>query len=163
MFITKGDGIMLPPSAADESAVTILYMQLLNHWNHREAGAMAGLFLEDGHVVGFDGSQIDGRAQIAAEMGRIFHDHQTAVYFGKVREIRFLGADTALLRGVVGMLPPGQSDIDPAVNAIQSLVALKQNEEWQIALFQNTPAQFHGRPEVAAALTEELRQLLTSL
>jgi len=28
-----------------------------------------------------------------------------------------------------------------------------------IALFQNTPAQFHGRPELAQQLTEELRQL----
>lgn len=28
------------------------------------------------------------------------------------------------------------------------------------ALFQNTPAQFHGRPELVEALTEELRQLL---
>ncbi|MGH2514102.1 MAG: SgcJ/EcaC family oxidoreductase, partial [Ktedonobacterales bacterium] len=31
---------------------------------------------------------------------------------------------------------------------------------WYVALFQNTPAQFHGRPEVSAALTAELRQLL---
>jgi len=27
-------------------------------------------------------------------------------------------------------------------------------------LFQNTPAQFHGRPELVQQLTEELRQLL---
>ena len=31
---------------------------------------------------------------------------------------------------------------------------------WRIALYQNTPAQFHGRPELSRALTEELRQLL---
>jgi uncharacterized protein (TIGR02246 family) len=154
---------MATSSAADESAVSILYMQLLNHWNHREAGAMAGLFLGDGHVVGFDGSQIDGRAQIAAEMARIFHEHQTAVYVGKIREIRFLSAETVLLRAVVGMIPPGQDDINPAVNAIQTLVAVKQAEEWYAVLFQNTPAQFHGRPELAAALTAELRELLKSL
>lgn len=28
------------------------------------------------------------------------------------------------------------------------------------ALFQNTPAQFHGRPELAQQLTAELQQLL---
>lgn len=28
------------------------------------------------------------------------------------------------------------------------------------ALFQNTPAQFHGRPELAESLTAELRELL---
>jgi hypothetical protein len=58
------------------------------------------------------------------------------------------------------MLPPGKSDINPAVNTIQSLVAVKQAGQWRIALYQNTPAQFHGRPELSQALTEELRQLL---
>jgi hypothetical protein len=32
--------------------------------------------------------------------------------------------------------------------------------KWRIALFQNTPAQFHGRPELVQQLTEQLRQLL---
>ena len=51
-------------------------------------------------------------------------------------------------------------EINPAVNAIQSLVAVTRDGRWRIALFQNTPAQFHGRPELAQQLTEELRQLL---
>ncbi len=55
---------------------------------------------------------------------------------------------------------PGQSDLNPAVNAIQTLVVVKHAGQWQIALLQNTPAQFHGRPDLAEALTEELRQLL---
>jgi len=77
-----------------------------------------------------------------------------------VREVRFLSTDIALLRAVVGMVPPGQNDINPAVNAIQSLVAVKDKDIWRITLFQNTPAQFHGRPELAEELTKELRQLL---
>jgi hypothetical protein len=58
------------------------------------------------------------------------------------------------------MVPPGQSDINPAVNAIQTLIAAKHNNQWRIAVFQNTPATFHGRPELSENLTEELRQLL---
>jgi hypothetical protein len=58
------------------------------------------------------------------------------------------------------MMSPGQSDLNPAVNTIQTLVAVKRAGKWRIAIFQNTPAQFHGRPELAQALTEELRQLL---
>jgi len=58
------------------------------------------------------------------------------------------------------MIPPGSSDINPAVNAIQTLTAIKQDGQWSIALFQNTPAQFHGRPDLSEALTAELRQLL---
>ncbi len=60
---------------------------------------------------------------------------------------------------LAGMTPPGKKEINPAVNAIHSLVAVKQDHAWQIALFQNTPAQFHGRPELAQALTEELQRL----
>jgi hypothetical protein len=58
------------------------------------------------------------------------------------------------------MVPPGQSDINPAVNALQTLVVVLRADEWRIALLQNTPAQFHGRPEMAEALTRELRELL---
>jgi uncharacterized protein (TIGR02246 family) len=137
-----------------------LYDQLLDCWNQRSAGDFAALFSENGSVVGFDGSQMHGRAAIAAELGRIFADHQTAPYVGKVREVRLLAPDVALLRAIVGMVPPGQADINPAVNAVQSLVATRQAGAWRIALFQNTPAQFHGRPDLAEQLTSELRQLL---
>jgi uncharacterized protein (TIGR02246 family) len=137
-----------------------LYRQLLDAWNQGNAHDFAGLIAEDGNVVGFDGSQMNGRAEVETELSRIFNDHQTAAYIAKVREVRFLTPETAVLRAVVGMIPAGQSDINPATNSIQTLVATKQGNGWTIAVFQNTPAQFHGRPEVSAALTEELRQLI---
>ena len=46
------------------------------------------------------------------------------------------------------------------VNAHQTLVAVKHDGLWRIQLFQNTPAQFHGRPELVQHMTEELRQVL---
>jgi uncharacterized protein (TIGR02246 family) len=145
---------------ADDTEVRALYEQLLDSWNRRNAADFAALVAEDGNLVGFDGSPINGRAEIESQIRQIFADHQTAAYVGKVREVRLLTPDTALLRAVVGMVPPGQTDLNPAVNAIQSLVAVKRAGKWRIALFQNTPAQFHGRPEMAEQLTEELRQLL---
>ena len=74
--------------------------------------------------------------------------------------MRFLAPGVAVLRAVADMVPPWQSDLNPAVNTIQTLVAAEHDGQWHIALFQNTPAQFHGRPELAQELTEELRQLL---
>ena len=56
------------------------------------------------------------------------------------------------------MVPSGQSEINPAVNAIQTLIGQKEQEEFLIALFQNTPAAFHGRPELSRQLTEELQE-----
>ena len=58
------------------------------------------------------------------------------------------------------MVPPGQQDLNPAVNAVQTLVAAKHEGKWRIELYQNTPAQFHGRPDLAQRLTDELRKLL---
>ena len=148
------------PSVADTQSPETLYQRLLEAWNRRNAADYAALIAENGNLVGFDGSQLDGRAAIEAEIGRIFSHHQTARYIGKVREVRRLAPDVVLVRAVVGMVPPGQNDINPAVNAIQSLVAVRDAGVWRIALFQNTPAQFHGRPELAQQLSDELRALL---
>ena len=149
-----------PAGPIDQAALAALYQQLLDAWNRRDAAAMAALFAEDGHVIGFDGSQYHGGAEIAAEIGKVFANHQTARYIWKIKEMRLLSPDCALLRAVVGMVSPGQTDLNPAVNALQTVVATRQGSTWRIELFQNTPAQFHGRPDLAQALTAELRQLL---
>ena len=146
--------------STDETRVRSLYQELLEQWNKRSGREMADLFAEDGNLIGFDGSQINGRPEIGSVLGQIFADHPTAAYVAIVREVRFLSPSVAVLRAVAGMLPPGQSDINPAVNAVQTLVAVRSDGQWRIALFQNTPAQFHGRPELSEALTKELRQLL---
>jgi uncharacterized protein (TIGR02246 family) len=145
---------------SNDKAVRDLYHQLLDGWNRHSADNFADCYTEDGSSVGFDGSQMNGRAEIQSTLAQIFADHVTAAYIGKVHEVRFLTPDVAMLRAVVSMIPPGKSDINPERNAIQSLVAVKENGQWRIALFHNTPAKFDGRPELAAALTEELRQLL---
>jgi uncharacterized protein (TIGR02246 family) len=146
--------------SADEAKVSALYRQLLDCWNRRAAAEFAALFAEDGNSVGFDGSQLNGRSEIEASLRQIFADHPTAAYIAKIREVRFLTSEIAILRAVAGMVPAGQTDLNPAVNAVQSLVACQSTSRWRIALFQNTPAQFHGRPELAQELTAELRQLL---
>ena len=147
------------PSPA-EIEVRALYRQLLDEWNKPSAGGFAALFTHDGSTVGFDGSMLDGSAEIESVLSQIFANHQTAPYVAKVRSVRFLAPTVAILRAVAGMVPPGQSDLNPAVNAIQTLVAAKDADHWRIVLFQNTPAAFHGRPEASEQLTEELRQLL---
>jgi uncharacterized protein (TIGR02246 family) len=150
----------MPADAAGNETIAALYRHLLDCWNERDASAFAACFTDDGYSIGFDGSQMSGRAEIAATLSQIFADHMTARYVGKIRAINLLAPDVAVLRAVVGMVPRGQSDINPAVNAIQTVVAARRDGEWGIAQLQSTPAQFHGRPELSEALTQELRQLL---
>jgi uncharacterized protein (TIGR02246 family) len=137
-----------------------LYEQILFAWNQQDAAAMAAQFEEDGNLVGFDGSQADSRAAIEDHLRPIFADHPTAAYVAKVREIQMLRRDVGLLRAVVGMIPPGSNDINPAGNTIQTLVAVEGADGWRAALFQSTPAAWHGRPQDSAALTEELRDAM---
>jgi len=56
------------------------------------------------------------------------------------------------------MIPPGKMELDPQLNAHQTLIAVKENDVWRVELFQNTPAQFHGRPDLVEQMTKELRQ-----
>jgi uncharacterized protein (TIGR02246 family) len=111
-------------------------------------------------VIGFDGSQMSGATEVEKELERIFSHHPTAAYVTIEKELRFLSADVALLRTVAGMVPPGASDIKPEVNSIQTMIATRNEGGWRIALFQNTPAAFHGRPELTQQLTDELRSQL---
>jgi len=104
-----------PPSrehdapSTDENAVRALYRQILEGWNTRNPQAFAAPFAEDGEVIGFDGSQMSGRTEIAATLQQIFAEHVTAPYVSKVRSVRGLSPEASVLRAIVGMVPPGQA------------------------------------------------------
>ncbi len=137
-----------------------LYHHLLDAWNNRNASGMAELFTEDGESIGFDGSQSIGRMEIFSHLNPIFEHRPTATFVSKVKSVRFLSKNVAILRAIAGMIPPGASDINPKVNTLHTLIVIYTEGNWRIQLFQNTPAQFHGRPELVEQMTEELRQLL---
>ena len=137
-----------------------LFDRLIDAWNRRDANAFAGCFAPNGSMVGFDGTQIDGREAIEQHIGAVFGSHQTARFVTIVREVRDLAPTVVLLRANAGMVPPGKDDINPATNAAQSLVGVHEGANWRVALFQNTPSALHGRPEDAARLTEELRNAM---
>lgn len=141
-------------------AIRTLYRRILDGWNARDGAAFAAPFRDDGESIGFDGTLHSGRERIAGRLDRIFADHRTARYVGTVRDVRLIGPGAAVLRAVAGMVPPGSSDIDPDANCVQTLTASQLMGEWHVALFQNTPAAYHGRPEAAEALSAELRALL---
>ena len=144
-----------------DAAVRGLYTRLLQAWNERDADAYAALFARDGAMIGFDGSQADG-SQILDHLRPIFDDHPTASYVAKVRATHPLAPDAVLLRAIAGMVPPGGHQLNPAVNAVQTLVAEHRADGWRVVLFQNTPAQYHGRPELTEQHLGELEPLRSS-
>ena len=141
----------------DRLAVRSLYAGVLDAWNRRNAEEMAAPFAKQCLLIGFDGSTMHSRDEIARAMAAIFTDHATGAYVGKVRSVQVVTPGVVLLLAATGVVPAGAADLNPALNAWQTVVAQQQDDGWQIVQMQTTPAQFHGRPELVAQLTEELR------
>src|SRR5262245_65627513 len=136
--------------------VVPLYTRMIEAWNRRDADGFADLFTETCNVIGFDGSQMNGRTQTASELRTVFANHPTASYVAKIRAVTPLDAHVTLLRAVVGMIPPGQHELNPAVNAVQSVVVVLDDGVPKVGLLPNTQEAFHGRHP----LSEELDGML---
>jgi uncharacterized protein (TIGR02246 family) len=145
-----------------ENEVRALYDTLITAWNDHDGSAMAAPFAEDGVIIGFDGSVSSGSQAIGSEMANIFADHETGRYAVKVTSVRELGQHAVILRAIAGLVPPGRTAINPETNSHQSVVAERQHGQWRIVLFQNTPAQFHGRPSLVEEMTRELQAVADS-
>lgn len=139
-----------------------VYRRLLDAWNRRSADDFAALFAPDGHTVGLDGSPLNGPEAIAASLREIFAKGLTSRYVAKVREVTTLGPGVSLLRAIVGMVAPGQIDVDPSDNAIQSVVLVPDGDRLRVALLHNTPAAFRERPHLRDDHTRELTEVLRS-
>jgi uncharacterized protein (TIGR02246 family) len=143
-----------------DQATRALYRKLLQAWNDRDAAGMCALLAPDGSMVGFDGSSFSGPDEALKHLKPILDTMPTPTYVASVREVRALGPDTTLLRAAAGMVPRGKGNINPALNALQVMIALRVGDQWRVAHFQTTPAAFHERPEQSDALSLELRTAL---
>ncbi len=139
--VIRGEAAHGPTELEKDTAVRHLYEAVLAAWNRRD---------------------VNGAHEVEAHLAPIFADHPTPAYVGLVEELRSLSPDIMLLRAVSGLVPPTQDDIVPALNAIQTLVAARRGNTWQVEMFHNTSAQFHGRPDLADALTAKLREALVT-
>jgi uncharacterized protein (TIGR02246 family) len=147
------------PQTSDEVIIVELYHRLLQAWNRQDAKEFSKLFSGTGLAIGFDGTQMMGHSEIEEILKTIFADHKTGSYVFKVRTILHIDTHCLLLHAVAGMIPAGETKINPAINAVQTLLAVNRDSRWHIDLFQNTPAQFHGNPVLFKSLSDELNEL----
>ena len=148
-------------AAADEAAVRGLVQQLMDGWNQGSGAGFAAPFAEDGDQVAFDGTRLSGRQHIADFHQMLFDRFLRGTrLIGKVTDIRFLTPDVALAHGIGGTVMPGEADLAPDRNSVQTLIAIKRDGEWRLARLHNSRADFMGRPEAVQAMTDALRQLL---
>src|SRR5689334_8017139 len=138
-----------------------LYRAIVDAWNARDAERMAAAFADDGTLIGFDGSTVETRTGICGHLQPIFASHPTASYVALERETRNLSPTVSIVRAIAGMIPPNGTDFKPELTTVHTLVAILDGAmpepRWKAAIFQATPAAWHGRPNDLAAVLDELR------
>src|ERR671926_12576 len=116
------------PSAADEAEVRALYHHLMKGWNQGRGDVFAAPFAEDADLVGFDGTHLRGRREIASFHQQLFDSWvKGSRLVGKVTSLRFLAPTVALMHAVGGTVMAGQTDLEPERNSVQTLVAVKED------------------------------------
>jgi uncharacterized protein (TIGR02246 family) len=138
-----------------------LYRAIIDAWNARDAERMSRAFADDGTLIGFDGSTIETRSGVCDHLQPIFASHPTASYVAIERETRRLTPTVAVVRAIAGMIPPNGTDFKPELTTVHTLVAILDGTlpeaRWKAAIFQATPAAWHGRPNDLATVLDELR------
>jgi uncharacterized protein (TIGR02246 family) len=148
-------------SGTDESEIRLLYTRLMNGWNLGSGEAFAAPFDDDADLVAFDGTHFKGREQIA-----LFHQEAFNMFLkgtrlvGKVRSVKFLSQEIAVMHTVGGTIMAGKTDIEPERNSVQTIVVAKRGGKWSMVAFQNTRATYVIPTGQGGGLTEELRKLL---
>src|SRR5918997_954362 len=145
---------------AGEAAVRDLYRELMDGWNRGSGEAFASAFTGDGDLVAFDGTHFEGRGEIAPFHQELFDKWlKGSRLVGKVKNVRFLSPDVALMHAVGSTVMRGKSEPSPERDSIQTLVAIRQDGQWRLAAFQNTRVRPMG-PNPIAFLLWALTDLL---
>ena len=128
----------------DAAECLALYTRLLEAWNRRSAGDFAALFEPDGHAIGFDGSQMNGRAEIAPALN-------APVSYANSGEIRSELA--AAMAGNAAYAGLATIQFARPVSAQHWLQASNPSERWKWDfMFQDLPpVKFAGTPRATSA------------
>jgi uncharacterized protein (TIGR02246 family) len=124
---------------ADVEAVRDLYRELMDGWNRGNGEVFAAVFTEDGDLVAFDGTHFKGREEIAPFHQGLFDKWMKGTRLvGRVKDVRFLSPDVALMHAVGSTILRGRTAPSPERDSIQTLVAVRHDGQWRLAAFQNT-------------------------
>lgn len=93
---------------AEEAATRALYQALMDGWNEGSGASFAAPFAEDTDLIGFDGTHLKGRDEIASFHQTLFDKWLRGTRLtDEVDSVRFLTADAALMHAVGGIVMAG--------------------------------------------------------
>jgi uncharacterized protein (TIGR02246 family) len=137
----------------DERAIRALHGRVLEAWGAGDGEAFAAPFSDDAVFIGFDGSVMRGREQIASTHQEVFDRWMKGTRLVEEgTEVRFVARDVAIVHTLGGTLMRGKSQPAPERDSIQALVAVRDGAGWSLASFQNTRIRPIGAGAVSALL-----------
>jgi uncharacterized protein (TIGR02246 family) len=126
-------------SDADKAAIASLTQRVIAAWAYHDASAFADVFTEDGTMV-LAGVYRKGRPQIREYMDNAFKtSYKGTQVTGKPVDMRPLGGDAAILLSMGGVLAAGESEVSETSAVRASWVVVRQDGNWWLAAYQNTP------------------------
>ena len=133
-------------SLADGRAVRELFETLLEDWGRGDGEAYGSRFTEDADYVAFDGSHTRGRAEISSSHQQLFDKFLKGTRLtGRILSIKFPGPDVALVHAAGGTILRGKTEPSPERHSVQTLIAVREADQWRFAAFHNTRVRPIGR------------------
>jgi uncharacterized protein (TIGR02246 family) len=126
--------------ADDAVAVRSVPQRITAAWADNDADAFAAVFTEDATLILPGDIYLTSREQIRSFMTAGFAGpyRGTRVY-GEPLSARFLGTGAAVVVTKGGVLAPGETEVAAERTIRATWVLTKQDGEWLLAAYQNTP------------------------
>jgi uncharacterized protein (TIGR02246 family) len=126
-------------SDADKVAIASLTQRVIAAWAYQDADAFADVFTEDGTMI-LPGVYHKGRPAIRDYMADAFEGvYKGTQVTGKPLDMRPLGGDAAILLSQGGVLQLGESEVSQSAAIRAAWVVVKQDGQWRLAAYQNSP------------------------
>jgi uncharacterized protein (TIGR02246 family) len=123
----------------DAEHIRRLYHAVMDGWNAGSGDAFAAPFAEEADFIAFDGTRFRGRDEIARFHDPLFKTHMNGTRLvGDVIDLRFLVPDVAVLHAYGGTVMRGKREPAPERDSLQTMVAVRREDRWQLVAFQNT-------------------------
>lgn len=125
---------------SDEAAIAALTQRVVTAWAHNDADAFADVFVEDGTMI-LPGLIKLGREEIRAHLAAAFAGpYKGTRVTGLPLGIRLLSPESGILLSRGGVLSPGETETSDEQTIHASWVVVKRDGAWQLAAYQNSPA-----------------------
>jgi uncharacterized protein (TIGR02246 family) len=136
----KLDAYYGPFTSEKEKEALSVPLRLVAAWAKNDADGVADVFTEDGILILPGDVYKIGRDEVRAFMAAAYSGpFKGTGVTGNPVDVRFVSDDVAVLRTHGGILAAGETEIDPELAVRSTWVCVKENGEWSLASYQNSP------------------------